>query len=107
MKPGSKVICVNDQFEEEAQQRLSVFPKKGVCYTVKEIIPDPLGQSPAGIVLEGLSNPIGWVPSRNGFVQVEYSFRASRFVPESTKEEIWAGAEIHLDHFKTLKSIQN
>jgi hypothetical protein len=107
MKPGSIVVCVNDQFSEEAKERLNVFPKKGYSYKIKALVPDPMGNHAPGLVLEGLSNPIGWVACKSGLVLVEYSFKADRFAIAENTEETWANPEVRSDIFLSLKSIKN
>jgi hypothetical protein len=97
MKPGSKVICINDEFSEEALQKLSVLPKKGYEYTIRDIIPDPLGQGPAGITLEGLENPKGWTACKHGMVIVEFHFRVNRFQVKDKYQSTWENRHFDLN----------
>ena len=102
MKPGSKVICINDEFNDQALENLSVLPKEGYEYIVRDIIPDPAGKLPAGITLEGLINPKGWTACKNGMVIVEFHFRADRFLVKDKLQNKWEN-----DHFNLKEPLKN
>jgi hypothetical protein len=89
MKPGSTVICINDEFSEEVLEILNVLPKKGYEYNVRDIVPDPLGKLPASIALAGLENPKGWIVCKHGMVIVEFHFRANWFLLKKKAEKSW------------------
>ena len=107
MKPGSTVICINDEFNDEALEKLSVLPKRGYEYTVRDIIPDPLGKLPAGITLEGLENPTGWTACKNGMVMVEFHFRANRFQVRDKYQNTWESRYIDLNKPLANSELQN
>jgi hypothetical protein len=86
MKPGTRVICIDDDFKTEVLHQLQAIPKEGEIYTVRELVPDPLGKLVVGITLEGLVNPKGWMPCRGGLVIMEFSFRSDRFIPIDEKK---------------------
>jgi hypothetical protein len=96
MKPGSRVICINSEFNDQALEHLSALPKEGKEYIVRDIIPDPAGESPAGITLEGLVNPKGWTASKNGMVIVEFHFRADRFRVKDKYQNTWDSGHFNL-----------
>ena len=79
MKPGSQVICIDDNFAAEVARTVPNLPEYGSRYTVRDIVPDPLGINPPGITLEGLVNPLGWTPCTHGFVLIEFKFLSTRF----------------------------
>jgi len=96
MKPGSTVICINSEFNDQALEHLSALPKEGCEYIVRDIIPDPAGELPAGITLEGLVNPKGWTACKNGMVIVEFHFRANRFRVKDKYQNTWENGHFNL-----------
>ncbi len=80
MKPGTTVICIDDDFAPELRQRLHAAPNFGKKYIIRELIPDPSGKLTTGVTLEGLENPRAWMPCQGGFVMMEYHFRRDRFI---------------------------
>ena len=102
MKPGSKVICINSEFNGQALDNLHALPKEGKEYIVRDIIPDPAGDSPPGITLEGLVNPKGWTASKNGMVIVEFHFRAERIRVKDKYQNNW-----EQDHLNLKKPLDN
>ena len=83
MKPGTRVICIDDQFKIDVLQQLQAVPKEGEIYIIRDLVPDPLGKLVVGVTLEGLVNPKGWMPCRGGLVIMEFSFRSDRFISNS------------------------
>ena len=97
-----KVICIkDDEWPAWAKAIMTDFPKRGVVYSVRdiilgqttdEIIKDPTGKNPFNfkgtvmpvILLEEIRNPIPLGKT------VEAGFRADRFaeLPEQPKEEV-------------------
>lgn len=60
IKPGSKVICIEDRFPVEVLMWGNQLPVKGCIYTVIQvkIVPDGITRIPGpGLVLEELHNP--------------------------------------------------
>jgi hypothetical protein len=80
MKPGTTVICIDDAFEPALLSRLQAAPVYGKIYIVRELVPDPLGNRPTGVTLEGMENPRAWMTCKGGLVMMEYHFRKDRFI---------------------------
>ena len=106
MKPGTRVICIDDDFSSKILNQLEAAPRKGEIYTVRELVPDPMGELIIGITLEGLINPKGWMPCKGGLVVMEFSFRSDRFVQEEQPEgNEWEEHKINLE--KPLPEVLN
>lgn len=80
MKPGTRVVCIDDRFPPEIMDRLQGAPKYGEIYVVRDLVPDTKTNKISGITLVGINNPNAWMPCTHGFVLTEYFFRLNRFV---------------------------
>lgn len=106
MKPGTRVKCVDSSFSPEVLKLLRMIPEKGKVYTVRDLIPDPMGKLSMGITLEGIINPKHWVPCKRGAVKTEFSFRWDRFEPLDEIDAIlWD--DMQLLHKKPLPQQKN
>jgi hypothetical protein len=63
-KPGEKVACVNDCFDEIVEKLYAALPKEGTVYTIREVFPGRMefvGGNPAdsvdAVLLRELKNP--------------------------------------------------
>ena len=98
MKPGTRVICIDDDFTSDILDQLQNIPREGEVYIIRELVPDPLGKLVIGVTLEGLFNPKGWMPCRGGLVVMEFSFRRDRFIPlEEKNAYLWEDKHINLE----------
>jgi hypothetical protein len=89
MKPGTRVICINDDFPEGLRKNMKL-PKAGETYTIRSIQPSPFGDDFLGYTLEGLDNRSDWFGVKNGFVLKELCFASFRFRPVDPQEaERW------------------
>lgn len=61
-EPGTKVMCINGTFGKNARGIHKKKPKKGVIYTVRDIIASQSAEGPwhdvPGVLLEEIVNPI-------------------------------------------------
>ena len=90
MKPGTRVVCIDDRFPPEVMNRLQGAPKYGEIYFVRDLVPDVRTKKISGITLVGISNPNAWMPCNNGMVLTEYFFRLSRFtVVDEAEDNQW------------------
>lgn len=84
MQPGTKVVCVNDDFGivinalmKAAQGLTLLFPEKDKVYTIRECF-DNNGIVDS-VTLEEIWNPTFMIPVIN--TRRELSFKADRFAP--------------------------
>ncbi|MGB4770010.1 MAG: hypothetical protein WBP58_01035 [Chitinophagaceae bacterium] len=85
MKPGTRVICINDDFPEELFKTMKL-PKSGETYTIRSIQPSPFGDGYLGLTLEGLDNRSAWFGVKNGYVLKELCYASFRFRAVDLKE---------------------
>jgi hypothetical protein len=97
MKPGARVVCIDDRFPPEILERLQGTPKNGEIYTIRDIIRDTKTNKITGITLVGVHNPNAWMPCTHGMVLTEYFFRLNRFVMVEEEESVqWTAPKMDI-----------
>lgn len=80
MKKGSKVVCINDKFDNKQKELIKYLPKLNNTYTVREIIPvfsQVNSNSKFAVLLAEIVNP--FIPDTTGNFLFEPSFQTIRF----------------------------
>jgi hypothetical protein len=80
---GQHVVCIDDRPRPgvRAGRGDERLPKKGITYTIRELVPGaPLGLGD-GVLLEEIVNPVRWYTAPSGPVRIELYFRVYRFRP--------------------------
>lgn len=84
MQIGQHVVCINDQWptpRKDDRQIGVAYPSKGVVYTVRDVVPCPIGRSRACLLLREITNPVLGYTWRGKKFKAERSFRADWFRP--------------------------
>jgi hypothetical protein len=80
MKPGSLLICVDDQFPFNAAAHFTSLPVKNKVYVLRALIPNKDPGGPDGVALEEIWGLISTFTSSTGQeVTIEISFKMIRF----------------------------
>jgi hypothetical protein len=82
--PGQKVVCVDDKFPLGIEKLYTALPREGETYTVRDIVPGCDFNAEPGevaVYLIELRNPANKLG-------IERGFKAERFAPLDTIEEI-------------------
>jgi len=76
---NSKVVCIDDRFPSGINDIFNALPRKGVIYTVRDIVPaqDWKLRGTCAVLLRELENR----PNRHG---IEPGFQCQRFAPLDT-----------------------
>lgn len=93
MTTGSKVVCINDVFEERWKKFYRVLPVRDVVYVVRDVVLGVNGRGEPGEVclyLVGLNNPHSDTPP-----YPERGFNAERFRTLETRTEREAAEDLN------------
>lgn len=68
---------------------MKAFPFEGIIYVVRDLVP-VRGSAKFHITLEGVENPLCWMPGEKGMLLKEVGFEPHKFVPvEEDKIADW------------------
>jgi hypothetical protein len=79
MRIGQEVVCINDNFHEEAVKLISNRVVKDKLYTIRDIV-NYFNKGQTGVLLEEITNPI-ITNTDNPNYGFEPTFNISRFRP--------------------------